>query len=129
MRMNTSKRLVIAFFLCLGLGQSAAAQEILSAEEKQAVINNVNQFITELNLSEMDKPAFREIVVDFFIGVVAVGATNYSMKTDRKILKALINGRNSRMKDLLSSEQYKVYKARIKERRENLEDFMKEQGR
>jgi len=125
--MNTLKSLIIAFFLCLGLTQSATAQDILSPEEKQAVIENINQFIIDLNLSEMDKPAFRAIVGDFFIGVVAVGATNFSTKTNRKLLRTLIKGRDSRMKDLLSREQYKVYKARIKERRKNLEAYLQEQ--
>lgn len=125
--MNIFKSLVIFSLLSLGTIFSANAQDILSPEQKKVVIDNVNQFITDLNLSEADKPAFREIVGDFFIGIVALGATNYSLKTNRKLLKTFIKGRDSRMKDLLSKEQYKVYKARIKERRENLEEFMKQQ--
>lgn len=126
--MNLLKVFAITFLFFVGLTYSATAQDILSPAEKKAVVENVNQFITDLNLSEMDKPAFREIVRDFFVGMVAVGATNFSDGTNRKILRALIKGRNSRMKDLLSKEQYKVYKARLKERRENIEEFLKQQG-
>lgn len=124
--MNMLKGLFTALLLCIGMSYSANAQDILSPEEKEAVIENVTEFITELNLSEMDKPAFRQIVREFFIGLVALGGTNFSEKTNQKILRALIKERNSRMKDLLSKDQYKVYKARIKERRENLIDLMKE---
>ena len=126
--MNTLQHLTITFLLCLGLSHSATAQDILSPEEKQAVIANVNQFLIDINLSEMDKPAFRAILGDFFIGVVAIGATNYSPKTNRKILKTLIKERDARVKDLLYQEQYKVYKARIKERRQNLEAYLQEPG-
>jgi len=124
--MNTLKSFFIAFLLCMGMTYSASAQDILSQEEKEAIVQNVSEFITELNLSEMDKPAFRQIVREFFIGIVALGGTNYSEKTNRKIFRTLIKERNSRMKDLLSKEQYKVYKARIKERRKNFEEYMKE---
>ena len=57
---------------------------------------------------------------------MAVRATDYPMKTNRKILKALAKGRDSRAKGLLSKEQYKVYKARVKERQASFKKFMKE---
>lgn len=126
--MNTLKSLFIAFFLCLGLTHSTTAQDILSPKEKQQVVDNVNRFITEINLSEADKPAFREILRDFFVGVVAVGATNFAPKTNRKVFRALVKGRDSRMKDLLSREQYKVYKVRVKEVRTNLIEMMSEES-
>lgn len=114
--------------LSLGMSQSAAAQSVLSAEQKQQVAENVSNFLYELNLSERDKVACQEILGDFFIGLVAVRATNFSAKTNQKMLQALIKGRDSRVKEVLSSDQYKVYKARAKERRANLREFMQQQG-
>jgi len=83
-------------------------------------------FINDLNLSERDKPAFRAIVEDFFIGLVALRATDFPANTNKKILRALIKGRDSRVKDLLSREQFKVYKAQLKETRANIRAFMEE---
>ena len=120
--------LFLAFFLFLGLQSTATAQDILSPEQQQEVANNIEQFVTEINLSERDKPQFRMILGDFFIGLVALGATDFPAKTNRRIFKALKKGRDSRMKDLLSREQYKVYKARVKEVRTNLIEMMSEES-
>ena len=78
-------------------------------------------------MSERDKPAFREIISDFFLGLVALRATDFPMDTNRKVIKALIKGRDARVKNLLSSDQNKVYKARVKERQSQIKAFMKQQ--
>lgn len=123
--MKILKSLFFVSFLLLGMAHSANAQ-ILSPEQQEQLVKNVTTFINDLNLSENDKPAFRTIIEDFFIGLVAIRATDFSMNTNRKILKALINGRDSRAKDLLSSEQYKVYKAQLKKTKANIQAFMDE---
>lgn len=117
----------LPLILCLWLGASQLAfgQEIFTPEQQEQIAANVSQFIDDLNLSEADKPAFVEIIGDFFIGLVAVGATNHPMKTNKKIIKALIKGRDNRMKSLLSTDQYKVYKIRVKERQANIKELMR----
>lgn len=125
--MNFLKSVFLISFLLIGMTYSTEAQSILSPEQKQQVMENVTTFINDLNLSENDKPAFRAIVEDFFIGLVALRATDFPDNTNRKILKALVKGRDSRAKDLLSSEQFKVYKAQLKKTQANIRNFMKEQ--
>ena len=98
---------------------------ILSDYEKEEVAERVDQFLSDLNLSEADKPAFQMVMRDFFVGMVALGATDFSPKTDQKIARALIKGRESRMKELLSKEQYKTYKAKVKELRTDAKELMK----
>lgn len=124
--MKILKCLVVTAFLFLGMHQFTTAQSILSAEQKEQVLENVSNFLYELNLSERDKVACKEILGDFFIGLVALRATNFSESTNQKILKALIKGRDSRVKSVLSSDQYKIYQARAKERRANLREFMRQ---
>ena len=124
--MNIAKYLVVTALLFLGMIHASSAQNILSAEQKEKVAENVSNFLYELNLSERDKVACREILGDFFTGLVALRATNFSDDTNMEILKALIKGRDSRVKSVLSTDQYKVYKARAKERRANLREFMKQ---
>lgn len=124
--MKLLKNSCFVFFLLLGTAHSAGAQ-ILSPEQQDQVVENVTTFINDLNLSENDKPAFRAIIEDFFIGLVALRATDFSAKTNKRILRALVKGRDSRAKDLLSREQYKVYKAQLKETRANVRAFMGEQ--
>jgi len=126
--MNFLKSLFLISFLLIGMAHSANAQAVLSQEQRDQVVENVTTFINDLNLSENDKPAFRTIIEDFFIGLVALRATDFPMNTNRKIMKALIKGRDSRAKDLLSKEQYKVYKAQLKETQANIRAFMNEQG-
>jgi len=112
--------------LLIGMFHSVDAQSVLSPEQREKVIENVTTFINDLNLSENDKPAFRAIIEDFFIGLVALSATDFPVSTNRKILKALIQGRNSRAKGLLSSDQYKVYKAQLKKTQANIRAFLDE---
>lgn len=126
--MRILKYLFFLSFLMMSMVNSVQAQNILSPEQQEQVVENVTKFINDLNLSEQDKPAFRTIIEDFFIGLVALRATDFPVNTDRKIIKALISGRNSRAKELLSSEQYKVYKAQIKKMQSNIQEFMKQQG-
>ena len=126
--MRILKYLFFVPLLLIGMVHAAHAQSVLSPEQQEQVIQNVTTFINDLNLSEQDKPAFRAIVEDFFIGLVALRATDFPVNTDRKIIRALINGRDGRAKDLLSSEQYKVYKAQLKKMQSNIQEFMKQQG-
>jgi len=124
--MNFLKVLSLFSLLMIGMSQATSAQSVLSPEQREQVIENVTTFINDLNLSERDKPAFRAIIEDFFIGLVTVRSTDFSMKTNRKIMRALIKGRDRRAKDLLSSEQYKVYKAQLKKTQSNIQAFMQE---
>ncbi len=124
--MKIMKFLIATALLVSGMIHSATAQSILSEEQQEQVVENVKEFIYDLNLSERDKPAFRAIIEDFFIGLIALRATDFSMKTNKKIMKALIQGRDRRVKDLLSTDQYKVYKARKEERKANVKEFMKQ---
>ncbi len=106
---------------------SVNAQSILSEEQQEQLVKNVSDFMYDLNLSERDKPAFRDIISDFFVGLIALRATDFSMDTNKKVIKTLVKGRDARVKDLISREQYKVYKNRVKERKAGLKDFMKQQ--
>ena len=126
--MNTVKRLMLFVALFFGMFSSANAQGqgILSAEEQEQVVENVSNFMQDLNLSERDKPAFRDILSDFFVGLVALRATNFSMDSNKKVIKALVKGRDARVKGLLSTDQNKVYKARVKERQSQIREFMKQ---
>ncbi|MCI4647246.1 hypothetical protein [Phaeodactylibacter sp.] len=126
--MNVLKVLLLSSFFFVGITHSVNAQSVLSPEQQEKLVENVTTFINDLNLSEQDKPAFRMIIEDFFIGLVALKATNFSGSTNKKIFNALVKGRDSRVKDLLSKEQYKVYKSQIKETKANLINFMREQN-
>ncbi len=125
MKIVKNLMLVAAFFI--GMFSSVNAQDILSGDQQEQVAENVSNFIHNLNLSEKDKPAFRGIISDFFVGLAALRATDFSMNTNKKVIKALVKGRDARVKNLLSTDQYKVYKARAKERQSNIKEFMKKQ--
>ena len=124
--MKVLKHVLLISGLLIGIIHKAPAQDILSADQQEQVAENVQQFTHNLNLSERDKPAFRGIISDFFVGLVALRATDFSMKTNKKVIKALVKGRDSRAKELLSTDQYKVYKTRAKERQSNIKNFMKQ---
>ncbi len=121
------KSLFFISFLLVGMAYSANAQSILSPEQQDQVVENVTTFLNDLNLSENDKPEFRAIVRDFFVGLVALRATDFPANTNKKILKALVKGRDSRVKNLLNTDQFKVYKAQLKETRANIRAFMQNQ--
>ena len=125
--MRSLKHFLLLTILFIGVNFSATALGILSAEQQDHVIENVSSFMQGLNLSERDKPAFRDVISDFFIGLVALRATDFPVATNKKVIKALIKGRDARVKGLLSSDQYKVYSSHVKERQASIKSFMKQQ--
>ncbi len=64
--MKIMKHFIIIICLCFGSVQSTIAQNILSADQQEQVTENVSDFIYNLNLSERDKPAFKEIIKQVF---------------------------------------------------------------
>ena len=127
--MKKIKNLILITCLFFSMNQVSFAQDILSPEQQEQVAENVSNFMQDLNLSERDKPAFRNVVRDYFVGLTALRATDFSMDTNKKVIKALVKGRDSRAKKLLSTDQYKVYIARVKERQSNIKKFMKDRQR
>ena len=125
--MKITKYFMLIAVLSIGFFSTTSAQGILSEDHQEQVVESVSSFMQNLNLSERDKPAFRDIMQDFFTGLIALRSIDFSMDTNKKVIKALVKGRDSRVKGLLSSDQYKVYKTHVKERQGQIKKFMKEQ--
>lgn len=124
--MKITKYLIVIAVLSFAFIQTTSAQGILSADQQEQVVESVSNFMQNLNLSENDKPAFRNIMTDFFISLAALRSTDFSMDTNKKVMKALVKGRDARVKSLLSTDQYKVYKGHVKQRQGQLKEFMKQ---
>lgn len=107
--MKMAKFFIATAIVCFGMIHYTTAQSRLSDEQNAQFVEHISSFLQQLNLSENDKVACQEILGDFFIGMVVHRATNFSENTNQKIIKALIKGRDSRVNEVLNSDQYKVY--------------------
>jgi hypothetical protein len=124
--MKLKQLLLVTTLFVSGVYSDLNAQ-VLTSQEQDKIERRIETFMYELNLSEKDKVQFASILRDQFVALVAVSASNYSEKTKYKVLKITTKDRDRNMKLLLNKEQYKQYKAKLKESKKNLIDALKQQ--
>lgn len=124
--MKLKQLLLVTTLFVSGVYSDLNAQ-VLTSQEQDKIERRIETFMYELNLSEKDKVQFASILRDQFVSLVAVSASNYSDKTKYKILKITTKDRDRNMKSLLNKEQYKQYKAKLKEFKKNLIEASKQQ--
>ncbi|SDB50728.1 hypothetical protein SAMN03097699_1788 [Flavobacteriaceae bacterium MAR_2010_188] len=125
--MNFKHLVVVTALFMSGIYSNVNAQ-VLSYETRAAVQNQVEEYINVLHISEEDKIPFVTILRDQFITIVALSETNFTQKTKRKIIKATAKDRDSRLKVLLSKEQYKLVKAHDELRKAELTEMSKQRN-
>ena len=104
--------------------QSRAAN--LSEQQKEEIKKNVEAYVTELQLSEEQKPKFEEITKKYAKQMIAVKDSGGSRMSKYKKVKSIRKNKDAEMKSLLSKEQYNIYlekqeeiQKKMKERRKN----------
>ena len=122
---NKTLSLFFALFLIgtnITCAQSKTAK--LTEEQKEEVINNLEEYAVALDLSEDQRPKFEEITIKYAEQMIAVKNGGGRKLQKYKKVKSIRENKDAEMKILLSKDQYKVYlekqeemKKKIKERR------------
>jgi hypothetical protein len=101
---------ILLIFSC-ALTTKAQTSRQLSEEQKKELKAKMEAYKAELNLSEEQQPKFEEINLQFAEDLSELKNANGSKLSKYKKFKKLTDERNKKMKELLTDEQYKIYKS------------------
>lgn len=121
--------LALVLLIMAGINSTACAQPEmnLSEEQKEAMQKELEVYATELGLSESQKPEFKNITVEYFSALKELKDGTQSRREKYKTMRSLKAEKNDQMKNLLSKEQYKVYKEHEKKQDEKMKERIKAQ--
>ncbi|MEM6634169.1 MAG: hypothetical protein AAF694_31120 [Bacteroidota bacterium] len=105
---------ILSFFLALVVVgfHTAIAQDsevTLTAEQKEQMKQNFEEFAAVLNLSDEQKADFEAITKKYTGKMIAVKEGGGSKLKKYKKVKAIRADRNAEMEELLSPDQYQIY--------------------
>lgn len=101
---------ILLIFSC-ALTTKAQTTRQLSEEQKKELEEKMEAYKAELNLSEEQQPKFEEINLQFAEDLSKLKSDNGSKLSKYKKFKKLTDERNRKMKELLTDEQYKIFKS------------------
>jgi len=121
--MKSSKKLWLFIALLLVGITNINAQtkrENLSAEQKEEIRKNVEEYATSLNLSDIQKTEFEAITKKYAKQMsTAMDSGGSRFKKYRKV-KSIRQNKDKEMKQLLNPEQFKTYSKKQKERKKEM---------
>lgn len=107
------KKVFIGMLLILSCTLSTKAQtpRQLSEDQKKELKAKMEAYKAELNLTEEQQPKFEEINLQFAEEMSKLKGDNGSRLSKYKKFKKITDERNKKMKELLTDEQYKIFKS------------------
>lgn len=103
----------------------ATAQTRLSAEQKEALLKQVETYRAELNLSEEQQEKVKAINTQYAEGLAALKNAGGSRMEKFKRFRTLSETRDAEMKNVLDKEQYKRYKELQQDMRQEIKSRRK----
>jgi len=103
---------------------SANQYKVYEATQNER-LNKLKQ-LEKLDLTEEQKPKFKELTKKYALKIKTLKANNVKKKLAKlKDFKSIIDSKNKEMKALLSVEQFKIYKETQKERLKRMKENRK----
>lgn len=93
------------------LSTKAQTTRQLSEDQKKELKAKMEAYKAELNLTEEQQPKFEEINLQFAEEMSKLKGDNGSRLSKYKKFKKITDERNKKMKELLTDEQYKIFKS------------------
>ncbi|SEO78203.1 hypothetical protein [Niastella yeongjuensis] len=109
---------ITAMLVLVILATNVSAQSKMSEEQKTEAKAKYQELKQKLNLSEDQSKKVDAINTTWFEGVTELKKSNEPKMVKRNKLKSLNDTRNRQMKDVLTKEQFKIYKEQQKEMKE-----------
>jgi Spy/CpxP family protein refolding chaperone len=103
--------------------QNARAK--LSEDQKNDLKVKMEAYKAKLNLTVEQQPKFEEINLQFAEALAKLKEDNGSRISKYRKLKAATGERNKKVKDILTTEQYKVFQAHQDDMKEELQSQRK----
>ncbi|MGY3212000.1 hypothetical protein [Mucilaginibacter sp. HD30] len=120
------KNIIVSLTLILSLSLTASAQTTrtkLTEDQKKELKTKMDAFKAELKLTPEQQPKFEEINLQFVEDLAKLKQDNGSKFSKYRKLKAASSERNKKIKDLLTAEQYKIFKNHQKDMKDELKSL------
>lgn len=108
--MNILKQNIVIGIVILMSSSLIARETVLTNEEKAKLKLQLTEYFEELDLSEEQKPKFKEIVKKYALQMKTLKISDNRKFAKRRKFKSIKKSKNKEMKVLLNTEQYQVYK-------------------
>jgi hypothetical protein len=116
MKNRINRALMLLFVLLVAMNSSA--QSKMTEEQRQEAKDKYQAYKKELNLSEDQSKKVDAINTTWFEGIAELKKSDASKMARYKKLKSLNAERDKKMKEVLTKEQFKIYKQQQEERKE-----------
>lgn len=109
---------ITALLVMVILAANASAQSGMTEQQKAEAKARYQELKQKLNLTDDQSKKVDAINTTWFEGIAELKRSNQSRLAKRNKFKSLNNARDKQMKDVLTKEQFRTYKANQKEMKE-----------
>lgn len=119
----------ILVIVCLTIVSTGVvfSQAAVTQEEKDKMAARYQAYMEKLNLAEEQKPKVEEINTAYFDGLLNLKNSNGSKMEKFRTFRALSSTRDKEMKNVLTKQQYAIYKQNQQEQRDNFRERRRSQ--
>jgi Spy/CpxP family protein refolding chaperone len=117
---TASPFLLLALLSILLVPASTFGQSQVSEDQKKETLERYKSNMALLNLTEDQKPKVQAIEKEFFDAISSLRNSDGSRMEKYKTFKTISKNRDKQMKDVLTKEQYRVFKDNQEQTKKNL---------
>jgi Spy/CpxP family protein refolding chaperone len=117
---TASPFLLLALLSILLVPTSTFGQSQVSEDQKKETLERYKSNMALLNLTEDQKPKVQAIEKEFFDAISSLRDSDGSRMEKYKTFKTISKNRDKQMKDVLTKEQYRVFKDNQEQTKKNL---------
>jgi Spy/CpxP family protein refolding chaperone len=117
---TASPFLLLALLSILLVPASTFGQSQVSEDQKKETLERYKSNMALLNLTEDQKPKVQAIEKEFFDAISSLRDSDGSRMEKYKTFKTISKNRDKQMKDVLTKEQYRVFKDNQEQTKKNL---------
>jgi Spy/CpxP family protein refolding chaperone len=117
---TASPFLLLALLSILLVPASTFGQSQVSEDQKKETLERYKSNMALLNLTEDQKPKVQAIETEFFDAISSLRNSDGSRMEKYKTFKTISKNRDKQMKDVLTKEQYRVFKDNQEQTKKNL---------
>ena len=114
--MKTLKQIFVIAIVMFVSSSVIAQETTLNDEQKAKLKAHLQESFEKLNLSEEQKPKFKEITKKYVLQIKTLKTSDQSKSKKLQEFRSIIDSKNKEMSALLSTEQHIVYEEIQKER-------------
>ncbi len=116
------KRIVMIAFMLIAGSTAVFSQSRMTQEEKEEAVARYREYIEKLNLTEEQKPKVEEINGTYFEGLSTLRNSQGTRMHKYRTFRKLSAERDKEMKNVLTKEQYAIYRNQQEEQREKFRE-------